>query len=57
LGAGAFATGHVYVALSRCRSLSGISLIKEIQPKDIMIDTKIEKLLALQNRINEILKE
>ncbi len=56
LGSGAFATGQVYVALSRCRSLSGISLIKEIQPKDIMIDPKIEKLLALQNRINEILK-
>jgi len=57
LTSGAFEKGQVYVALSRCRTLAGISLIQEIQPKDIIIDTKIEKLLALQNRINRILKQ
>ena len=57
LGKGAFATGHVYVALSRSRTLEGISLTRKIEPRDVMTDPKIEKLLVLQNRINEILKE
>lgn len=38
LGAGAFETGQTYVALSRSRSMSTITLAKKLSPKDIHID-------------------
>lgn len=41
IGTGAFASGQVYVALSRCTSFDGIVLNKEIKPKDIIIDERI----------------
>lgn len=38
---GAFAHGQTYVALSRCKSYSGISLIRPIDQKDIIVDPAI----------------
>jgi ATP-dependent DNA helicase PIF1 len=38
LGAGAFASGQVYVAMSRCTTLEGIYLTQPILPKDLRID-------------------
>lgn len=35
---GAFATWQLYVALSRCRTLWWIQLIKDIKPKDVMVN-------------------
>ncbi len=41
LGRGAFAAGQVYVALSRCTTLQGISLTKPLNPSDIFADEKV----------------
>ena len=38
LGAGAFETGQTYVALSRSRSLSAITLARRLTPSDILVD-------------------
>ncbi|MCE7506453.1 AAA family ATPase [Polynucleobacter sp. IMCC30063] len=43
LSSGAFASGQVYVALSRCRSIEGISLQKPIQVRDVQCDPEIKR--------------
>lgn len=49
---GAFAPGQLYVALSRCKAIEGISLARPIKKTDIIVDEKIEKLFAMRERIN-----
>ena len=41
MGAGAFSSGHTYVALSRVRSLEGLYLTKPIRLKDIQVDPAV----------------
>lgn len=48
LGSGAFAPGQVYVALSRVRSLSGLSFAQPLRPSDVKVDPM---LLAFMNWI------
>lgn len=41
VGRGAFATGQLYVALSRCTSLNGISLKKAVRASDVFVDQRV----------------
>lgn len=41
MGSGAFATGQTYVALSRCRTLSGVTFEKPITVRDIRCDPRV----------------
>lgn len=50
LGYGAFAPGQVYVALSRCKSLSGVYLKQVIRPKDIITDPNVIKFMKGKQR-------
>lgn len=45
LSYGTFAPGQLYVALSRATSLEGITLMRPIQPKDIILDGRIDYLI------------
>jgi len=54
LGKGAFASGQVYVALSRCTSLEGIILKKPIRLRDIRMDYRVVRYLTrLQAKLSE----
>lgn len=50
LGWGAFAHGQTYVALSRCRTLKGISLSKPLNPKDLILDDVVVKFTEYLNK-------
>ncbi len=41
LGRGTFASGQLYVALSRCRTFGGITLHSRINPRDIYVNPRI----------------
>lgn len=41
VGWGAFAHGQMYVALSRCTKLSGITLLKPFKEKDVIVDQEV----------------
>lgn len=54
LGRGAFVPGQLYVALSRCRSLEGIYLEREIRESDVWIDWRVVKFITgFQYRLSE----
>lgn len=46
LSGGTFADGQLYVALSRCTSLEGLVLTKEIKPRDLKVSQRIRSFLA-----------
>jgi hypothetical protein len=54
MGKGAFAHGQTYVALSRCASLDGLVLKRELAKKDIWMDWRVVKFLTgYQYQISE----
>ncbi|MFG6444715.1 ATP-dependent RecD-like DNA helicase [Microbacterium sp. P06] len=46
LGAGAFAPGQTYVALSRLTSLEGLYLSRPLRPSDIRVDPDVQRFMA-----------
>src|SRR5699024_3518762 len=47
LSGGMFADGQLYVALSRCTSLSGLVLKKPVRPTDMRVDPRIRRFSLL----------
>ncbi|MHA7178378.1 AAA family ATPase [Arthrobacter sp. Sr24] len=45
LAGGTFAYGQLYVALSRCTSMGGLVLRRDIEPKDLKVDQRIRRFL------------
>lgn len=56
MGRGAFTGGQTYVALSRCRSLQGITLCNPITPRDIYIKPEISRFASQFNNRDIIQK-
>lgn len=55
LGRGAFETGQTYVALSRCRSLKGLSLARPLTVSDILVDYESKRFYdSLRNIIHKL---
>lgn len=52
IGRGAFAPGQTYVALSRCRTLAGLHLRKEILVKDVLCDARVKNFFAYVRKNN-----
>lgn len=56
LGDGAFATGQVYVALSRCKSINGITLKRPIRRTDIKCDPLIKRFYYAMHEMKNLKK-
>lgn len=55
IGRGAFDTGQLYVALSRCRSMRGIQLISNMSIRDVKVDDKIYEFYKKMRENNGVL--
>jgi ATP-dependent exoDNAse (exonuclease V) alpha subunit len=59
-GGGAFAGGQTYVALSRCRSLEGITLKEPLRPSDVFVRAEVLQFAQRYNNptlINQAMQE
>jgi len=46
IGSGAFAEGQLYVAVSRCKTLKGISLVRPIKIQDVKVNPVVKEFYA-----------
>ncbi|WP_422116544.1 exonuclease domain-containing protein [Brachybacterium sp. UNK5269] len=57
LTGGTFANGQLYVALSRCTSLEGLVLKREVLPRDLKTDQRVRRYLATGAAPTDVLGE
>ncbi|MGH7238407.1 MAG: ATP-binding domain-containing protein, partial [Candidatus Saccharimonadales bacterium] len=54
VGNGAFVNGQMYTALSRCRTLDGITLKRTIKKEDVILDPRIINFHETEQLINSL---
>lgn len=54
LGRGAFSSGQTYVALSRCESMEGITLLQKLRMESIIVDKKATGFIKLIQNISVV---
>lgn len=52
LTGGTFASGQLYVALSRCTTFAGLVLVRDVQPQNLRADLRVREFLAQESTVS-----